>query len=96
MSMSIVPGGYTQGIVQRETFYIIRKHVVVEVSQNGNCCITRLYIKGLRHGGLPAKGKEVFVYTSGLEIECTQMIDFFQFVVKSHSKLVSVNFLKQC
>ena len=22
-----------------------------------------------RHGGLPAKGKEVFVYTSGLEIE---------------------------
>ena len=50
----------------------------------------------MRHGGLPAKGKEVFVYTSGLEIECTQMIDFFQFVVKSHSKLVSVNFLKQC
>ena len=28
-----------------------------------------------RHGGLPAKGKEVFVYTSGLEIEWTQMIN---------------------
>ena len=29
----------------------------------------------VRHGGLPAKGKEVFVYTSGLEIEWAQMIN---------------------
>ena len=28
-----------------------------------------------RHGGLPAKGKEVFFYTSGLEIEWNQIVD---------------------
>ena len=33
-----------------------------------------MYYLVVRHGGLPAKGKEVFFYTSGLVIEWTQMI----------------------
>ena len=37
------------------------------------CNTTQFFFQ---HGGLPAKGKEVFVYTSGLEIEWTQVINF--------------------
>ena len=34
-----------------------------------------MYYLVVRHGGLPAKGKEVFFYRSGLVIEWTQMIN---------------------
>ena len=46
----------------------LMKHID-DVPSSGIITKKNLCVGIYSHGGLPAKGKEVFVYTSGLEIE---------------------------
>ena len=67
-------GGFGQGVGGGRGPMVGRRSMTCEVSltyaQTVSFTWYGEYNLHTRHGGLPAKGKEVFFYTSGLEIEC--------------------------